>query len=381
MTRGNTRSTLFVPPTPPYVVRGDGAHVTDQLGHRVIDANNNYTSLIHGHGRTEITAAVSDLLDGGTAFGLPTEAEVALAEMLQSRTGHKRWRFSNSGTEAVMTAVRAARAFTGRDLLIRFSGSYHGTSDSVVDRLAPGITTGVRSDVIELPQTDPSAFDSTMAEHGSRIAAVLIDLMPNRAGLVPADPAFVERVREATHAAGALMIVDEVISMRIARGGLAQAYDVDPDLVTAGKIIGGGFPVGAVGGREEVLRVFDPLATSSVGWGGTFSANPVTMTAGRVALELFDDVAISALNAKGDTLRSALSIAGVAVTGAGSLLRLREPVDTGELWWAAYERGVLLGTNGLIALSTAMTDEEISDIERACVGAVTTARATRGEDT
>ncbi|WP_313817132.1 aminotransferase class III-fold pyridoxal phosphate-dependent enzyme [Citricoccus sp.] len=369
MTRGNTRSTLFVPPAPPYAVRGEGAHIVDQLGGRVIDANNNYTSLIHGHAHPRITAAVAEVVGSGTAFGLPTEQEVELAELLSARTGQERWRFSNSGTEAVMTAVRAARSYTGRGILIRFEGSYHGTSDAVVSRTAPGITAGVRSDVVVLPQGNVEAFDEVIAEHGDRVAAVLIDLMPNRAGLVPADPAFVEHIREATRAVGALMIVDEVISLRLSLGGLAAEYGADPDLITAGKIIGGGFPIGAVGGRADVLAVFDPLADTSVGWGGTFSANPVSMTAGRVAMQLFDAEAVQRLNGAGDRLRESLLAAGVAVTGRGSLMRLREPGEPADLWWAAYERGVMIGTNGLISLSTAMTEQDLATIERSIVKA------------
>ncbi|QEE62112.1 aminotransferase class III-fold pyridoxal phosphate-dependent enzyme [Salinibacterium sp. dk2585] len=378
MTRGNTRSTLYVPPAPPYAVKGEGAIVTDQLGHEVIDCNNNYTSLIHGHAQPDVTAAVTPLMAQGTAFGLPTESEITLAEMLAARTGHERWRFSNSGTEAVMTAIRAARAFTGRDKLIRFEGSYHGTSDAVVSVTAPGVTAGVRSDVIEVPQGDRAAFDAAVAEAGSDLAAVLIDLMPNRAGLVPAEQAFVDHVRETTRRVDALMIVDEVITLRMAFGGLAQAYGVKPDLISAGKIIGGGFPVGAVGGREDVLGVFDPLGQRNVGWGGTFSANPITMTAGRVAMALFDEEAIASLNARGNALRTALEEAGIAVSGNGSLMRIREQLDLGELWWAAYERGVMLGTNGLLALSTPMTDTHISTIERGTVDAV---RALRGRTT
>lgn len=370
MTRGNTRSTLFVAPAPPYAVQGAGCVVTDQLGHEVIDCNNNYTSLIHGHAVPAITEAVTGLIAKGTAFGLPTESEIGLAELLAQRTGHSTWRFSNSGTEAVMTAVRAARAFTGRDKLIRFEGSYHGTSDAVVSRTAPGIPAGVRADVIEVPQGDREAFDRAIAEHGNELAAVLIDLMPNRAGLVPADAAFVDHVREATRRVDALMIVDEVITLRMATNGLSGAYGVEPDLITVGKIIGGGYAVGGVGGRADVLAVFDPLGSGTVGWGGTFSANPITMTAGRIAMEMFDGQAVAHLNARGDALRSALTEAGVAVSGSGSLTRLREPLDLSELWWAAYERGVMLGTNGLLALSTAMSADDLEAIERACVDAV-----------
>jgi glutamate-1-semialdehyde 2,1-aminomutase len=377
LTRGNTRSTLFVPPTPPYAVRGEGCFVTDQLGRRVIDANNNYTSLIHGHAQPAITAAAARLIADGTAFGLPTESEIALAELLAVRTGHPSWRFSNSGTEAVMTAVRAARAFTARDILVRFEGSYHGTADAVVSRTAPGIPAGVRSDVVEIPQGDKAAFDAAIAEYGNRIAAVLVDLMPNRAGLVPAEASFVDHLRETTTRIGALLIVDEVISLRMASGGLAAEYGVRPDLISAGKIIGGGFAVGAVGGRSEVLAVFDPMIDGPVGWGGTFSANPLSMTAGRIALELFDAAATHRLNTYGEALRLMLTEAGVKISGRGSLMRLRESVDTGDLWWAAYERDVLIGTNGLIALSTAMNENDVDDIGRGVLDAVVSIRGKR----
>lgn len=370
MVRGNTRSTLFVPPNPPYALSAKGSHVTDHNGHEVIDANNNYTALIHGHAVEEINSAVQELLGRGTAIGLPTESEIALAELLVERTGYPKWRFSNSGTEAVMTAVRAARAFTERDVLLRFEGSYHGTSDAVVSHRAPGITDGIKNEVVELPQGDFTAFDRAVDKYRHRIAAVLIDLIPNRAGLVPAKSEFVDHVRRVTREVDALLIVDEVISLRLAIGGLAQEYGVDPDLVTAGKIIGGGFPVGAVGGRAEVLSVFDPLGAGSVGWGGTFSANPVTMVAGRIALEKYDTDAIADVNRRGDHLREHLSRAGVAVTGSGSLLRIRERVDPAELWWAAYERGLLIGTNGLLALSTAMDDDDLAIVAEACIEAV-----------
>lgn len=377
MTRGNTRSTLFVAPGPPYAVHGNGCIVTDQFEHEMIDCNNNYTSLIHGHTDPDITQAVSQNLNTGTAFGLPTESEIALAELLSKRTGYERWRFSNSGTEAVMTAIRAARAYTGKDIVIRFAGSYHGTSDAVVAADELGVSPGAHQDIIVVPQADRAAYDNAIAQAGDRLAGVLIDLMPNRAGLVPADTKFVQHIRNSSARAGALMIVDEVITLRLTSGGLATQYGIMPDLITAGKIIGGGFPVGAVAGSEKILSVFDPLREANVGWGGTFSANPISMTAGRVAMEKFDEDAINSLNATGDKLRESLITAGIAVSGLGSLIRLRESLDLTQLWWEAYRRGVLLGTNGLLALSTVMSGTHISHIQTAVIEAV---EATRQKD-
>lgn len=361
MPGGNTRTTLFVPPSPPYAVAGEGCWVEDQLGHRVIDCNNNYTALIHGHAHPAIREATAEVGSHGTAFGLPTEHEVALAELLSARTGLAQWRFSNSGSEAVMTAIRAARAFTGRDLLIRFDGSYHGTYDAVVASGSPGVPAAIAAGTIALPQGDASAFDAAIDEHGPRIAAVLVDLMPNRAGLKPADAEFVNRVRTATRRVGALLVVDEVITFRLAEGGMHRRYGIEPDLVTFGKIIGGGYPVGAVGGTVDVMAVFDPRQ-HEVAWGGTFSANPITTVAGLTALRAYGSDEIDRLNGMGDRLRTRLAAGGVPVSGAGSLLRVTHAGDPAQLWWDLYLAGVLAGTNGLMSLSTPMTEDDVVQI-------------------
>lgn len=366
---GTTRTTVFVPPHPPYAVRGEGAIVTDHNGHRVIDCNNNYTSLIHGHAHPEVLQAATEAARSGTAFGLPTASEVTLAEHLRERTGIEQWRFCNSGTEAVLMLLRAARAHTGRDLIVRFEGSYHGTGDAVVSPEAPGVARSVSDSVLVLPQNDLESLTAAMRKHGDRIAAVLIDLMPNRAGLNRADPDYVAELRALTRQYGALLAVDEVITFRLHEGGLHQEYDLQPDLVSVGKVIGGGFPVGAIGGSAEVLSPFVPQTPGAVSWGGTFSANPVTMAAGITALRLFDSQKIAELNRRGDELRSRFHDADVTVHGSGSLLRLMTP-DHGELWWSLYRRGVLCGTNGLLALSTAMTPAHIERIGQAVIDAI-----------
>ncbi|QBJ96005.1 aminotransferase class III-fold pyridoxal phosphate-dependent enzyme [Rhodococcus sp. ABRD24] len=365
---GNTRSTVFVAPHPPYAVRGSGAVVVDSTGHEVIDCNNNYTALIHGHAHPEILEAAATAASSGTAFGLPTHYEVDMAELLRHRTGVPQWRFCNSGTEAVMMLVRAARAHTGRDLIIRFSGSYHGTYDGVVSQGASGVPAAVADSFIVLPPNDVTAFETAMREHGDRVAAVLIDLMPNRAGLVPSTQEFVDTLRTLSTAHGALLAVDEIITFRLGFGGLHQRYGITPDLVSLGKIIGGGYPIGAIGGSPDVLSSFSPLANGTVAWGGTFSANPVTMAAGATALRLFDTERIEDLNSAGDQLRIELSAAGLTVNGSGSLLRLVVE-DTTALWWELYRHGVLVGTNGLLSLSTAMNDEQIESIRHAVLRA------------
>lgn len=359
---GTTRSTLFVPPHPPYAAFGKGAEVTDTNGHVVIDCNNNYTSLLHGHAEADMLSVVGDVAARGTAFGLPTLYEIEMAETLRERTGGiEQWRFCNSGTEAVMMLIRAARAYTGRDIIVRFEGSYHGTSDAVVSLSDRGVPAALGATVIEVPQGNIDALEQVLAAHGCRVAAVLIDLMPNRAGLNPACPQYVSRLAALARRHGALLAVDEVITFRLGYGGLHRDYDIEPDLISLGKIIGGGFPVGAVGGRTEVLSAFSPRADGPVAWGGTFSANPVTMAAGLQTLQHYPRVAVAELNERGEALRRRLNHAGVGANGAGSLVRLMTGDPTSR-WWALYRAGVLSGTNGLLALSTAMTDVHIETI-------------------
>jgi glutamate-1-semialdehyde 2,1-aminomutase len=358
---GNTRSTLFVAPHPPYAVVGSGATVVDTAGHRTIDCNNNYTALIHGHADPEIVAAATAAAANGTAFGLPTELEVQMAELLSTRMGLARWRFCNSGTEAVMMLIRGARAYTRRDLVVRFEGSYHGTYDGAVAVDAPGVPASVAQSSIVLPQNDVAALEGAMQQHGGDVAVVLLDLMPNRAGLVPVSREFAQAARRLTSEFGALLAIDEVITFRLGVAGLHGAYGVVPDLVSLGKIIGGGFPVGAVGGRADVLDSFSPLGSGPVSWGGTFSANPVTMAAGLVAMRRYDATSVGELNAKGDRLRGTLVAAGIRVNGSGSLLRLIVD-DAASTWWRLYEAGVLVGSNGLLALSTAMTDDDVDAV-------------------
>ncbi|MCD4853126.1 aminotransferase class III-fold pyridoxal phosphate-dependent enzyme [Arthrobacter sp. AK01] len=359
---GNTRSTLFVPPSAPYAAYGDGARITDVDGHKVIDCNNNYTSLIHGHKFRPVLDKVHEIVEHGTSFGLPTESEIRLAEELSKRLpAAEQWRFVNSGTEAVMHAMRIARAHTNRDVIVRFVGSYHGTSDAVVDLNMPGIPRSVADSVVTMPIGDAWQFKAFMRERGRDVAAVLIDLMPNRAGLQPANDSFVSLVREETKLHDALLIIDEVITFRSSFGGLQGVYEVEPDLTTLGKVIGGGFPVGAVGGKPAVMDVTNPALPGTIAWGGTFSANPVTMNAGLVALDYFQQHDITKLNAKGDALREAFLQAGIQCNGFGSLIRIF-PADMTTTWWKAYREGVLLGTSGLIALSTAMDEGVIEEI-------------------
>ncbi len=362
---GNSRTTLFVPPHPPYARRGYGCLLEDVDGRELIDLQNNYTALIHGHAHPKLVEAATAALRDGASFGLPTEHEIAMAELLSERVGWaRRWRFANSGTEAVMIALRAARALTGRDVVVKFAGCYHGSYDAVLADGALGVPAGLARDVVEVPLGDIDALRAALDARAGEVACVLFDAMPNRAGLRPAEPGFVAELRAETRRRDILLVQDEVLTFRIAPGGLHSLYDLEPDLITLGKVIGGGLPVGAVGGPAALMNQFDPRRSDGLPHGGTFSANPVTLAAGRAALELFDAAEIDRLNALGDRLRTALADQGRRVAGRGSLVRLLAD-DPAALWWSAYEQGLLLSGNGLACLSTPMDDAVIDDaIER-----------------
>jgi glutamate-1-semialdehyde 2,1-aminomutase len=361
---GNSRSTLFVAPHPPYAAVGEGYEIVDVDGHRVIDLQNNYTALVHGHAFEPVVRAATAAIGEGSAFGLPTLSEIELAECLAERVGWaERWRFASSGTEAVMMAVRAARAATGRDGLLRFADCYHGSWDAVVPAGAPGVPEAAQRDVVTVPFGDGEAFVAALDEHGERLAAVLLDLMPNYAGLRPLDSAFVRLVRERTARRGIALVIDEVVTFRLARGGLHSLYGIEGDLIALGKMIGGGFPAGAIGGRAALMEVFDPRRADAVAHGGTFSANPVTMRAGRAALAALQRSDIERIDALGDHLRDGLRERGWSVSGRGSLLKIGSR-DLTALWWRLYEAGVLIARNGLACVSTPMDERVLERVLR-----------------
>lgn len=335
MPGGNSRTTVYMAPYPPYAVRGEGAVVIDADGQERIDFVNNYTSLMHGHADPDINAAVVEQLQYGTAFGMPTEHEIALAELITSRVPSvEHVRFTNSGSEAVMMAVKAARAYTGRPKIAKFEGCYHGSYDFVEVSLATpaelwhdppvshaysyGTPQSVLDEVVVMPFNDLETTEQLIEQHKDQLAAVLIDPMPLRAGMVAAEVPFLERLREMTTQYGIVLIFDEVISLRTAYGGTQSLLGITPDLTTMAKIIGGGFPVGAVGGSAEVMGVFDPTkGYPRAPHGGTFNANPITMVAGKVAMEKMTPEEFARLDRLGEQLREGLAEAmdGARVPG------------------------------------------------------------------
>ncbi|MCC6434595.1 MAG: aspartate aminotransferase family protein [Acidimicrobiales bacterium] len=416
---GVSRGTVLVNPYPIYVASGAGAWVTDVDGNRYLDANNNYTAIILGHAHPTVIDAVASQLSRGSAFSFATEAEVALAELLCARVPHfERIRFCNSGTEAVMTAVKAARAFTGRPLIAKIEGGYHGAYDHVEVSLdagpdtwgpasaptgvpyAAGVPDSVLAETVVLPFNDAAAATALIEAHGERLAAVLLDTLPSRVGMPAPDPAFLDAIWTSARKAGALIVADEVISFRLGPAGNLHRLGRTPDLTALAKIIGGGFPVGAVAGRSEVMDVFAALdgARPRVPAGGTFSANSVTMVAGRACLELLDAAAFERLATMGERVRRGframfdqLSQPG-QVTGDGSLFRLHphdrplrgyrdarpqgeESAMMGRVHRELLNRGVYLTTYGMGCLSLAMTDEDLDHLLDAGQAAFAAARA------
>ncbi len=399
---GVSRNAALRQPHPLYAQKAQGCYVTDIEGVRRIDFTNNMASLIHGHAHPVIVEAVTRQLQRGTAFAAATEVEVLCAEHICARArGFEKIRFVNSGTEAIMCCLKAARAFTGRPKIAKVEGAYHGIYDYAEvsqtakpsnwgDERLPnripvthGTPQGALDDVVIIPYNDSETALALLDQHKDSLAAVLVDPLPHRVGLIPASNEFISRLRQWTTAHGALLVFDEVITFRSEYGGAQQWYDVRPDLTALGKIIGGGFPVGAITGRADVMNVFNPLAEKVLfPHSGTFSANPITMTAGLVAMELFDKAAVARLNQLGDQARhqldEAIRCVGIpaCVTGRGSMFRLhfkaQEPRNYRQAFVGAEENRlmkmllehlnenhIMLISTGTGALSTPMSASEI----------------------
>ncbi len=404
---GTSKANMHMRPHPVYVAEGHGCRVTDVDGVVRLDAINNFTALIHGHGFPPIVETVTRQVTRGTAFAVSTPEEVALAELLVQRVpALERVRFGNSGTEAIMMAIKAARAYTGRDRIAKFEGAYHGYYDDVQVSFnsrpsdwgpddAPASTPssgGIPKhrvlETLVLPWNDRDATERLVDRHRNELAAILVDPLSNRMGFIPPADGFLAFLRRLTRAHGILLIFDEVISFRVGYRGASGRYGGEPDLVAFGKIIGGGFPIGATGGSAEVMEVFDPGTRGPrIASGGTFSGNPVSMAAGLAAMTPMDEAAFDGLEALGRRLRTRLAevfrASGVPgqVTGDASLFRLlltdrplrnyRDAVDAAaerrveRLFYLLLEAGILLNTNGLGCLSTPMGAGEVEELASA----------------
>lgn len=281
--------------TPPFILRGEGAKVFDADGNEYVDYVGSWGPLILGHRHPAIIACVEKALEHGTSFGAPTELEVELAEEICAAVPSiEMVRLVNSGTEATMSALRLARGFTGRDVTVKFEGCYHGHVDSLLVKAGSGVATfgipdtaGVpkafSDTTIAVPYNSIAAVESVFSQRGSEIAAVIVEPVAGNMGCVPPVPGFLESLRDLTSRHGALLIFDEVMTgFRVAFGGAQQLYGIRPDLTTLGKIIGGGLPIGAYGGRKDIMSQVSPLGP--VYQAGTLSGNPLGVAAGLTML-------------------------------------------------------------------------------------------------
>lgn len=363
ITGGVSRNTIFRKPHPYYVASAKGSYITDIDGVERIDFANNMASLIHGHSHPAIVNAVIEQLHKGTAYTMGTEAEVAYAELLIGRSpGFEKIRFVNSGTEAVMAMIKASRAYTGKPKIAKAEGSYHGTYDYAemsqtanpsnwggLDEpnavpLVQGTPQGVIDDVVIFPYNDIERTLNILDQHAEQIACVLIDPVPHRVGLFPATNEFVEALYKWTRKNNALLAFDEVVTFRVNYAGAQASYTVNPDLTALGKIIGGGFPIGALTGRSEIMQVLDPREkVLRHPHSGTFSANPISTTAGKAAMELYDEEAVLSLNTLAAKARhqieESIKIADVPVslTGAGSMFRMHFKAKSPTSYREAYQ--------------------------------------------
>ena len=342
---GFAKGAYYFAPFPIAMERGDGCFLWDVDGHRYLDCANHHTALVLGHKHPQVLAAVQRQLDRGGALGAPVGIETELcAELCRRVSTLERVRFCNSGTEATLHAVRLARAFTGRPRIAKFEGCYHGSHDAVeisvsppLERAGPaaapaafaqalGMSPGALAEAVILPLDDAAAARRLVQSHAGELACILFE---PRAGVLDLAPEFVREVRRVARDCGVPFIFDEIVAFRMAWGGAQQHYAIDPDLTAFGKIVGGGFPVGAFGGRAELMDLLDPARGQGSGQSGTYSAHPVTMAAGLATLRALTPDAVAHLNALAERLVAGLDAMfarrafAAAAFNAGSVFGVR----------------------------------------------------------
>jgi glutamate-1-semialdehyde 2,1-aminomutase len=398
MPGGDTRTVIAFSPHPLYIDWAEGVDLIDVDGNRYLDLLGNYTSIVHGHAHPVIVAAVRDQVSRGTAHAGGSVPAVELAELLVGRVaGLDSIRFCNSGTEATLNAIRAARAATGRSVVLKFEGGYHGSHDAVEVSVAPalsdagpadephavpeelGIPDSVVGDVVVAPFNDLAAAAAIARRH--RPAAIIVEPMLGASGTIPPVSGFLAGLRALADEVGAVLIFDEVVTFRLAAGGAEDWSGVRADLTAFGKVIGGGLPVGAFGGKAEIMNLYAPPDPTLV-QSGTFNANPLTMAAGVAAMRLLDAPAIAHLASLGarfsEGLEKAVADTGVTarVTGQGSLWTLHftaadvvdyrskataDPAVQRRFHLALLTEGVFSAPRGMFALSTVMSESHVDD--------------------
>jgi glutamate-1-semialdehyde 2,1-aminomutase len=382
MPGGDTRTTSYHRPYCLTISHGEGPFLWDIDGNRYIDLLGNYTSLVHGHAYPPIADAIARAARQGTAWPARSEPQVELAELLCERVPSvERVRFCNSGTEAGMLAVHVARRLTGRKLILMARYGYHGSYDDL--ELGLGGQDGERTMLADFGEA--TSFETLLSERGGEIAAVFLEPVLGSAGVVAPPPGFLERVAVAAHRAGALFVLDEVITLRLATGGAQEVFDVRPDLTMMGKIIGGGLAAGALGGRAEIMSAFDPRERGAIWHSGTFNGNPATCAAGLASVRELTRDRIGKMDRQAKKLAEELKRAArqaelpFSCRQVGSLMNVffmneappatiaREDLRTmASFHLAALNHGLFIAPRGLIALSTVISDELLTEVcERA----------------
>ncbi len=396
----DSRSPLFYTPYPVVLEEGHGCWLFDVDGNKLLDFTGNHTSLILGYGHPQVLDAVQRQLEKGTAFPGVTVPQVRLAKLLRERVpSFEQVRFTNSGTEAAMNSIRAARAFTGRHKIAKIEGGYNGSWDDVMvsthpsgeqagDVLRPvaapaslGLTPDSIDNVVVLPFNEVEAAARLIEQQGEHLAAVIVEPVLGSAGMIPVEQSYLDMLREVTKRLGILLVFDEVVSFRVAYGGAQEYYGVSPDLTCLGKLIGGGFPLGVFGGRSDIMAMFDPSGgRPRIPHPGSYNANPISLVAGATTLELLTGEVIQLLNLRGESLRHQIRMAfedaglSAQVTGLGSLFAIHltsQPVrsyrDTTRtnadlrhrIFLSLFNEGVLIDPRGVGCVSAAIGEAEI----------------------
>ena len=399
MPGGDTRASSYYTPYPAYMVRGDGCYLYDYDENKYLDFLNNYTSLIHGHGHPATVSAIQEQAVRGTVLGSAAEVTVEHAEMLCDRVPSlESVRYCNSGTEATHLAMRAARAFTGKDVIVKMDGGYHGSHDYVQVNVQPDTETdglpqrklttrGVPAAVLEgmrvVPFNDLDALEDVLRAHHDEIAAVIMEPVIGAGGGVEPEPGYLQGVRRLADRYDVLLIFDEILTFRLDVGGVQAAIDVTPDLTSIAKFIGGGLPLGAFGGRQEIMAPFDPTHPDTIPHNGTFNGNNITMAAGIATMREYEAEVVARINQLGQRLKDGFNRAfqaeGVKVraVGLGSIVRIhwsdgeirtaRDAVAAQSaaqalpklLHMELMNRDIFSAPRCQFAISTPMTEQEI----------------------